>query len=119
MRTSKRALAIILADRGLPFMAARDRLDGGHPGGDRTARADLLGDWLSRSTPRTTKPATVSCRSTGNTRLDTLMAALRGLPAQAGRRITLEYVLISGINDTDDHARALVKLVRGIPVKST
>ena len=45
------------------------------------------------------------------------MAALRAYPLKRGRRITLEYVLLSGINDTDDHARALARLVKGIPVK--
>jgi 23S rRNA (adenine2503-C2)-methyltransferase len=49
--------------------------------------------------------------------LAALMAALTAYPLKRGRRITLEYVLLSGINDSDDHARALVKLVRGIPVK--
>lgn len=49
--------------------------------------------------------------------LDLLMAALRAYPLKRGRRITLEYVLLSGINDSDDHARALAGLVKGIPVK--
>ncbi len=49
--------------------------------------------------------------------LDVLMAALRAYPLKRGRRITLEYVLLKGINDTDDHARALARLVKGIPVK--
>jgi 23S rRNA (adenine2503-C2)-methyltransferase len=49
--------------------------------------------------------------------LDALMAALSAYPLKRGRRITIEYVLLSGVNDTEDHARALVRLVRGIPVK--
>jgi 23S rRNA (adenine2503-C2)-methyltransferase len=32
-----------------------------------------------------------------------------------GRRVTYEYVLIAGINDQPDHARRLVKLLRGRP----
>jgi 23S rRNA (adenine2503-C2)-methyltransferase len=34
-----------------------------------------------------------------------------------GRRITFEYVLLGGLNDTVNHARALVRLVRRIPCK--
>ncbi len=33
------------------------------------------------------------------------------------RRITFEYVMLKGVNDSLDHARALVKLLRGIPSK--
>jgi 23S rRNA (adenine2503-C2)-methyltransferase len=49
--------------------------------------------------------------------LTSLMESLREYPLKRGRRITLEYVLLSGVNDTDDHARALASLVKGIPVK--
>jgi 23S rRNA (adenine2503-C2)-methyltransferase len=34
-----------------------------------------------------------------------------------GRRITFEYVLLGGVNDTDDDARRLSRLVKGIPAK--
>ncbi len=33
------------------------------------------------------------------------------------RRITWEYVLLDGVNDSEDHARALVTLLAGIPSK--
>jgi len=33
------------------------------------------------------------------------------------RRITFEYVMLKGVNDSLDHARQLVKLLRGIPSK--
>ena len=32
-----------------------------------------------------------------------------------GRRVTFEYVLLSGVNDQPEHARQLVRLVRGRP----
>ena len=32
-----------------------------------------------------------------------------------GRRVTFEYVLLSGVNDQPEHARQLVKLLRGRP----
>jgi 23S rRNA (adenine2503-C2)-methyltransferase len=49
--------------------------------------------------------------------LPSLMAALRAYPLPQRRRITIEYTLIAGCNDAPGHARALTKLLRGIPVK--
>jgi 23S rRNA (adenine2503-C2)-methyltransferase len=50
--------------------------------------------------------------------LKDLMQACRSYPgASNARRITFEYVMLKGLNDTPAHARALVKLVRGVPCK--
>jgi 23S rRNA (adenine2503-C2)-methyltransferase len=49
--------------------------------------------------------------------LHELIAALRRFPLERGRRITVEYVLIAGANDTPEDARRLPALLRGIPVK--
>jgi 23S rRNA (adenine2503-C2)-methyltransferase len=50
--------------------------------------------------------------------LDQLMAALRAYPgASNARRITLEYVMLKGVNDSPADARALIALVRGVPCK--
>ena len=46
-----------------------------------------------------------------------LFAALRAYPSSNARRITFEYVMLKGINDSPAEARALVKLVEGIPAK--
>ncbi|HEY1719744.1 MAG TPA: 23S rRNA (adenine(2503)-C(2))-methyltransferase RlmN [Magnetospirillaceae bacterium] len=46
-----------------------------------------------------------------------LFAALREYPTNNARRITFEYVMLKGINDSPAEARALVKLVEGIPAK--
>ena len=46
-----------------------------------------------------------------------LLEACRNFPLKTGRRITFEYVLMEGVNDSDDDARRLVGLLRGIPVK--
>ncbi len=46
-----------------------------------------------------------------------LMRALRDYPTNNARRITFEYVMLKGVNDTPSDARALVKLVEGIPAK--
>lgn len=49
--------------------------------------------------------------------LDDLFVELRGFPLERGRRITFEYVLIDGFNDAVEDARALARLIRGIPAK--
>src|SRR6202161_4288108 len=50
--------------------------------------------------------------------LKELMAALRAYPgASNSRRITFEYVMLKGVNDSLAEARALVKLLAGIPAK--
>ncbi len=46
-----------------------------------------------------------------------LVQALRDYPLPRRRRITIEYTLIDGLNDSDAHARTLVRLLRGVPVK--
>ena len=50
--------------------------------------------------------------------LDVLVDACRNYPGLSNaRRITWEYVMLNGVNDSDDDARALIKLIRGIPSK--
>lgn len=49
--------------------------------------------------------------------LDELLAALRRYPLERGRRITIEYVLLAGENDSLSDARRLARLLRGMPVK--
>lgn len=46
-----------------------------------------------------------------------LLDACRRFPLRARRRITFEYVLLGGLNDSADHARRLAKLLRGLPCK--
>jgi len=49
--------------------------------------------------------------------LPVLMQALRDYPLPPRRRITIEYTLVAGKNDTVDEARKLTRLLRGLPVK--
>ncbi len=46
-----------------------------------------------------------------------LIAALRAYPLPARRRVTIEYTLIDGVNDSLAQAAALARLLRPIPVK--
>ena len=50
--------------------------------------------------------------------IDTLLEALREYPRISNsERITFEYVMLKGVNDSDADARRLVKLIAGIPAK--
>ena len=50
--------------------------------------------------------------------LEQLVDACRNYPALSNaRRITWEYVMLNGVNDSDEDAHALVKLIKGIPSK--
>ena len=46
-----------------------------------------------------------------------LMAALRAYPLPKRRRITIEYTLVAGKNDTEAEAKKVARLLRGVPVK--
>jgi len=50
--------------------------------------------------------------------IDALLAALKAYPKLSNsERITFEYVMLDGVNDSDEDARRLVKLISGIPAK--
>jgi 23S rRNA (adenine2503-C2)-methyltransferase len=46
-----------------------------------------------------------------------LLDAVRRFPSRQGRRVTFEYVLLRGVNDSDEDAARLAALVKGLPVK--
>ena len=50
--------------------------------------------------------------------LKMLLDACRSYPGtHNARRITFEYVMLKGVNDSEDDARRLIKLLKGIPAK--
>ena len=50
--------------------------------------------------------------------IQALLDALRDYPRLSNsERITFEYVMLDGVNDSDEDARRLVRLIRGIPAK--
>jgi 23S rRNA (adenine2503-C2)-methyltransferase len=46
-----------------------------------------------------------------------LLAAVRAYPLERRRRVTFEYVLLEGVNDTLEDAARLAQLLRGMPCK--
>ena len=49
--------------------------------------------------------------------IEVLLQTLRDFPLEKRRRITFEYVLLAGVNDSDEDARRVAKLLRGMPCK--
>lgn len=49
--------------------------------------------------------------------LEELMQTCREIPLPAGKRITFEYVMMAGFNDSLDDARRLMRLLNGIKAK--
>ena len=49
--------------------------------------------------------------------IETLLEACRNYPLRPRRRITFEYILIKDLNDADEHAKKLIKLLAPIQAK--
>ena len=49
--------------------------------------------------------------------LKELVSAMRRIPLRSGRKVTAEYVLLGGVNDTPGDAHALARLFRGARIK--
>jgi 23S rRNA (adenine2503-C2)-methyltransferase len=46
-----------------------------------------------------------------------LLGSLKDYPGNPRRRVTIEYVMLSGVNDTEEDLKRLPKLLRNIPAK--
>jgi len=55
--------------------------------------------------------------SAASTHAADLLDAVRKFPSRQGRRVTFEYVMLRGVNDSDEDAGRLAALLRGMPVK--
>ena len=49
--------------------------------------------------------------------LKELVAAMKRIPLQSGRKVTAEYVLLGGVNDSEKDACSLARLLKGARVK--
>src|SRR4051812_23738483 len=49
--------------------------------------------------------------------IELLLETLRNFPLGPRKKITLAYVMLHGLNDTDEDLARLPKLLRGIPAK--
>jgi 23S rRNA (adenine2503-C2)-methyltransferase len=49
--------------------------------------------------------------------IELLLQTLREFPLEKRRRITFEYVLLAGVNDSEEDAKRVAQLLRGMPCK--
>jgi 23S rRNA (adenine2503-C2)-methyltransferase len=49
--------------------------------------------------------------------IESIMEAARQFPLRTREHVTIEYVLLAGVNDTEENAREVVELLRGIRAK--
>lgn len=113
------AMDVILSHRGLDFSPRRVTVStcGWVPGIERMAtegRDVNLAVSLNASEDKTRSMLMPVNRQYP---LATLMNAVRRFPLKARKRITFEYVLIEGVNDTLEDARRLKDLLTGISSK--
>lgn len=113
------ALEVILSDRGLDFSPRRVTVStcGWVPGIIRMASEgpDVNLAVSLNATDDQTRSKIMPVNK--QYPIETLMEAVRRFPVKARRRITFEYVLIEGINDTQEDARRLKSILKGIPAK--
>jgi 23S rRNA (adenine2503-C2)-methyltransferase len=115
-----RALRLLILDEGINLSSRRVTVStsGLVPEIDRLGR-DFQGQVTLAISLHATTDAQRSALLPINKKypLPELMAALRRYPLPKRRRITIEYTLVAGQNDTHEDAKRLVALLRGIPVK--
>jgi 23S rRNA (adenine2503-C2)-methyltransferase len=112
------ALAHIMGEHGLQMSQRRVTIS-------TVGLADRLAD-LGRGTPAALAISLNAANEGLRSRLmpvnrrfslATLKACLLAYPLKPTRRITLEYVLLGGVNDRPEHARELVAWARGLKCK--
>jgi 23S rRNA (adenine2503-C2)-methyltransferase len=113
------ALETILSDRGLDFSPRRVTIStcGWVPGIIRLAAEGPevnLAISLNATDDKTRSKIMPVNRQYP---IGALMEAVSRFPLKARRRITFEYVLIDGVNDTREDARRLQRILKGLPAK--
>ncbi len=113
------AMAVVMDGEGLSLSRRRITLSTSGVVPEIARAAEEIGCQLALSFHATTdevRDRLVPINKRWN--IATLLATLRDYPKLSNsERITFEYVMLKGINDSDADARRLVKLIAGIPAK--
>ncbi|HEY3354788.1 MAG TPA: 23S rRNA (adenine(2503)-C(2))-methyltransferase RlmN [Polyangia bacterium] len=114
-----RAIRLLCDDLGLGFSTRRITVStsGLVPGIERLGREPFQVNLAVSLNATTDEVRTRLMPINKKYPLATLLGAIRAYPLARRRRVTFEYVLLAGVNDTDADARRLVKLLHGIPAK--
>ena len=115
----RNAMKICMDDEGISLSRRRITLSTSGVVPEIARTADEIGCQLAVSFHATTdevRDKLVPINKRWN--IETLLAALKAYPrGRNSERITFEYVMLDGVNDSDADAHRLVKLIEGIPAK--
>ena len=114
-----KALRILAAPEGLAVTPRRVTLStvGILPALERLARESWLPNLAISLHATTDRVRHELIPTSRKQRLADLVAVCRRFPLKHRDRITFEYVLLNGVNDTDSDATRLVRLLRGLRAK--
>jgi 23S rRNA (adenine2503-C2)-methyltransferase len=114
-----KALRILHSEPGLAISPRRVTLStvGIVPGLDRLAREPLMPNLAVSLHATTDEQRTALVPPNRKYPLADILAACRRFPLKKRNRITFEYVMLDGVNDTPEDARRLVRLLSGIKAK--
>jgi len=114
-----KALRMLHSEHGLAVSPRRVTLStvGIVPGLERLAREPLMPNLAISLHATTEEQRTRLVPPNRKYPLHDILDACRRFPLKRRNRITFEYVLLEGVNDTPDDARRLVKLLDGIRAK--
>ncbi len=113
------AMRIVMDGEGISLSRRRITLSTSGVVPEIARTAEEIGCLLAVSFHATTDPVRdVLVPINKKWNIATLLDALRDYPRLSNsERITFEYVMLDGVNDSDADARRLVKLIQGIPAK--
>jgi 23S rRNA (adenine2503-C2)-methyltransferase len=114
-----KALRMLNAEHGLAVSPRRVTLStvGIVPGIERLASEPLMPNLAISLHATTEEQRTALVPPNRKYPLADILAACRRFPLKKRNRITFEYVLLDGVNDTPEDARRLVRLLSGIKAK--
>jgi 23S rRNA (adenine2503-C2)-methyltransferase len=114
-----KALRMLHSEHGLAVSPRRVTLStvGIVPGLDRLAQEPLMPNLAISLHATTDEQRTALVPSNRKYSLASILDACRRFPLKSRNRITFEYVMLAGVNDTPDDARRLVTLLAGIKAK--
>jgi 23S rRNA (adenine2503-C2)-methyltransferase len=114
-----KALRMLHAEHGLAVSPRRVTLStvGIVPGLERLAREPLMPNLAVSLHATTDEQRTALVPPNRKYPLADILEACRRFPLKKRSRITFEYVMLDGVNDTPDDARRLVRLLAGIKAK--
>jgi 23S rRNA (adenine2503-C2)-methyltransferase len=114
-----KALRMLHSEHGLAVSPRRVTLStvGIVPGLERLAREPLMPNLAISLHATTDEQRSALVPPNRKYPLAAILEACRRFPLKQRSRITFEYVMLAGVNDTPDDARRLVKLLAGIKAK--